>query len=87
MALCVLKVGGALLESPDAIEQFFKVLAAHQQPIILVHGGGALVDSWLSEAGHQVEKYQGLRVSPKTQIPYIVGALAGAANKQLCGAA
>ncbi|MFP3459113.1 hypothetical protein R0J89_22950, partial [Psychrobacter sp. SIMBA_152] len=50
---------------------------------VIVHGGGSLVDSWLKEAGFASAKHQGLRISPKEQMPYIVGALAGAANKQL----
>ena len=62
----------------------FDVLVAQQQAnFVIVHGGGALVDAWLKDAGFASAKHQGLRISPKEQMPYIVGALAGCANKQL----
>ncbi|MDK1311916.1 acetylglutamate kinase [Pseudoalteromonas ardens] len=84
----VIKLGGAVLNSEHAAHDLFialKSLAQQGRPdnFVVVHGGGALVDSWLSDAGFATAKHQGLRISPKEQMPYIVGALAGCANKQL----
>ncbi|WP_125716775.1 acetylglutamate kinase [Pseudoalteromonas rubra] len=84
----VIKLGGAVLNSEQAAHDLFsalntRVLQDQTQGFVVVHGGGALVDSWLNDAGFATAKHQGLRISPKEQMPYIVGALAGCANKQL----
>ncbi|MBQ4862318.1 acetylglutamate kinase [Pseudoalteromonas sp. MMG013] len=88
MKTWVIKVGGAVLNQDDAATELFKEMAkiatCHpSNQFILVHGGGALVDRWLSDAGFATAKHQGLRISPKEQMPYIIGALSGCANKQL----
>ena len=80
----VIKLGGAVLNTEDAAKALFEALASQTQAqFVIVHGGGSLVDNWLTEAGFASAKHQGLRISPKEQMPYIVGALAGCANKQL----
>lgn len=84
MQTWVIKLGGAVLNTEDAAKALFEVLAEQTQAqFVIVHGGGALVDKWLTDAGFASAKHQGLRISPKEQMPYIVGALAGCANKQL----
>ena len=92
MQTWVIKVGGAVLNTEDAAMGLFSAIAELKKVqidkrFVVVHGGGALVDKWLSDAGFATAKHQGLRISPKEQMPYIVGALAGTANKQLCGQA
>jgi len=79
----VIKLGGSLLEQPEALSALFQSLQQNDDDIVLVHGGGALVQQWLATAGLQSEKVNGLRVSPEQHMPYIVGGLAGAANKTL----
>jgi acetylglutamate kinase len=84
----IVKLGGAALNDATALNALFKTLKDKpDQQFIIVHGGGNLVDSWLSDAGFVTEKHLGLRISPSEQMPYIVGALAGCANKQLLGVA
>lgn len=86
----VLKVGGALLQCDmgmarlmDTISQLFE----QGQPVVLVHGGGCLVDEQLKANGMETVKLDGLRVTPAEQMPVIAGALAGTSNKLLQGAA
>ncbi|WP_440054984.1 acetylglutamate kinase [Pseudoalteromonas sp. T1lg65] len=84
----VIKLGGAVLNQEGAAQSLFAAMKEIQQQnseqqFVIVHGGGALVDAWLADAGFATAKHQGLRISPKEQMPYIVGALAGCANKQL----
>ncbi|WP_261593145.1 acetylglutamate kinase [Pseudoalteromonas holothuriae] len=88
MKTWVIKIGGAVLDTEYAASALFKELAkisinSSSNQFVLVHGGGSLVDRWLSDAGFATAKHQGLRISPKEQMPYIAGALAGCANKQL----
>lgn len=79
----VIKLGGSLLEQPEALSALFQSLKQNDDEVVLVHGGGALVQQWLATAGLHSEKMNGLRVSPERHMPYIVGGLAGAANKTL----
>ncbi|ENY72713.1 acetylglutamate kinase [Aeromonas diversa] len=83
----VIKLGGALLESEEALTALFGTLKGfldeQHRPLVLVHGGGCLVDDLLKGLGLTSTKKHGLRVTPFDQIPYIAGALAGTANKQM----
>ncbi|MBC3767625.1 acetylglutamate kinase [Neptunicella marina] len=81
----VIKVGGALLESPAHMQKLFEVAAtiAAERSLVFVHGGGSLVENWLQALGKTSQKHNGLRVTPADQIEFVAGALAGAANKKL----
>lgn len=83
----VVKLGGTLLESEQALNALFSTLKAFiddsGRPLLLVHGGGVLVDNQLKAMGLTSTKKNGLRVTPFEQIPAIAGALAGTANKLL----
>ena len=84
MQTWVIKLGGAVLNTENAAKALFDVLNEQKNnEFVIVHGGGSLVDTWLKQAGFASAKHQGLRISPAEQMPYIVGALAGCANKQL----
>ena len=83
----IVKLGGTLLESNDALAALFTTLNAFieqvKRPLVLVHGGGVLVDNQLAAMGLTSTKKDGLRVTPLEHIPVIAGALAGTANKLL----
>ncbi len=83
MSPLVIKLGGAVLDRPDCLARLFAQMQQSKRSIVLVHGGGALVDHLLSQLGWTSEKKNGLRITPFEQIPVIAGALAGTANKQL----
>jgi len=80
----VIKIGGTILETKGALEKLLNVIATlKNQAIVLVHGGGCVVDEMLSQAGFSTEKKHGLRVTPAEQMPIISGALAGNVNKSI----
>jgi len=84
----VIKIGGAILEKPEALNSLLKVISSlKEQAVVLVHGGGCVVDEMLSQAGFITEKKHGLRVSPQEQMAIISGALAGNVNKTIVAAA
>lgn len=87
MSVYVIKVGGALLQDYAAQEKLFNALSQIDKPVLLVHGGGVIVDELLDKLHLKSAKHNGLRVSPEPHMPYIVGALAGTANQMLCGKA
>jgi acetylglutamate kinase len=89
-SVLVLKVGGALLQCEMGMARLMTAAAemiATGQKVLLVHGGGCLVDEQLTANGKETIKLDGLRVTPEDQIPIVVGALAGTSNKILQAAA
>jgi acetylglutamate kinase len=85
----VVKLGGAILANSDVLETFFHTVSQYQstRAIVVVHGGGYLVDELMTKLHFKTVKKNGLRVTPYEQIPFIAGALAGTANKMLQGEA
>ncbi|MCL9780423.1 acetylglutamate kinase [Vibrio sp. S4M6] len=87
----VIKLGGAALSCPETLSQVFNAISLYQQQkerrIVIVHGGGYLVDELLSELHIESVKKKGLRVTPYQHINVVSGALAGTANKILQGSA
>ncbi len=87
----VVKLGGAALSCTDTLNQVFEALVDYrkqaQRDVVIVHGGGYLVDDLMEKLGLVTVKRNGLRVTPYDQIPLIAGALAGTANKLLQGQA
>lgn len=83
----LIKLGGAVLENEQALSNLFLALTEYlkkeQRPLVLVHGGGVVVDDLLSKMNIKSEKKNGLRITPFDQIGYIAGALAGTSNKLL----
>ncbi len=87
----VIKLGGAALSCTETLSQLFAAIANYQsqvqRKIVIVHGGGYLVDELMAKLQLKTVKKQGLRVTPYDQISLIAGALAGTANKLLQGQA
>lgn len=84
----VIKLGGALLDDPDANAPFFQALAEfiqQDQSVVLVHGGGKSVDRHLELLGYKSEKREGIRITPPEQMREIAGVLAGQMNVRLVG--
>jgi len=76
----VIKIGGALLDDPDARRGFLDRLAAAALAggrFLVVHGGGAAVDRHLDRIGAVTERIDGIRVTPHELMPEIAAILAG----------
>ncbi len=87
----VIKLGGAALSCSETLSKLFSAIAQYQaqaqRRIVIVHGGGYLVDDLMAKLQLPTVKKDGLRVTPYDQIGVIAGALAGTANKMLQGQA
>lgn len=89
----VIKIGGAILDGysqgeGSALNALFAELAKFDdQPVVIVHGGGCVVDEMLTQAGFISEKSNGLRITPKEHMSVISGALAGSVNKAIVASA
>lgn len=87
IAPLVVKLGGVLLESDNAMMGLFQAIYDYQQSnkrnILIVHGGGRLIDNLMNTLSLPIKKKNGLRITPPEHINIITGALAGTANKIL----
>jgi len=67
----IIKLGGVLLDSEEALARLFDALlawrSAHQRPLMIVHGGGCVVDELMKKLSLPVKKKNGLRVTPPTR--------------------
>jgi acetylglutamate kinase len=83
----VIKLGGALLDEPDAHAPAFDALATclRATPGVVVHGGGKAVDRQLERLGMASRKRDGIRITPPEQMEEITGVLAGRMNARLVG--
>lgn len=83
----VIKLGGALMDSPSALTPICQQIAAMHasQPgcVVVVHGGGKAVDRQLAALGMPTERRDGIRITPPEQVLQISGVLSGQVNAQL----
>lgn len=89
--ILVIKIGGAILDHPSEIIKLLVAVKNYkrqtQKPVIIIHGGGKLIDELSAKLGIKVNKINGLRVSDTEQMQAVVAGLAGLANKKILGLA
>ena len=73
METAVVKFSGKALGATVELTKLFTSL--RNTRTVIVHGGGAEVDTLFKALSLKVEKKDGLRVSPKEHMPYICAAL------------
>lgn len=79
----VVKLGGSALGQHDTTIE--DVVICHQLGIrvVLVHGGGNAISTWLKRVGIEPRFVNGLRVTDEETMELVVMTLAGQVNKQL----
>ena len=81
--LLVVKIGGSTLGAEDTTVDDLVALQREGLPIVVVHGGGPVVTSWMDRQGLQARFVRGLRVTDEPSLEIVVAVLAGLVNKQL----
>lgn len=85
----VIKIAGALLEDPQAVQPIARQLAELAQDgheLLVVHGGGKLFTATLKQLGIESRFVAGLRVTDRATRDVGVMVFAGLLNKRLAGA-
>ena len=52
MKITVVKIGGNVIDNPEALKEFLKEFAAIEGPKILIHGGGKLATRMAERLEH-----------------------------------
>ena len=91
--LTVVKLGGSLLVDPIRRRAALDAIAlqtrrrrrrgAGSGPLVVVHGGGKLIDSWLSRLGLPQRIHHGVRITDEPTLDVVTAVLAGLVNKML----
>jgi len=81
----VIKIGGSVLNSDDAVGRIIKCLKPKLIPgeSLLVHGGGSDITYWLGRLGVKAEFIDGQRVTDDDTMNVVEMVLSGLMNKKL----
>jgi len=81
----VIKIGGSTFGGEDTTVNDLVELQGRGVPLVVVHGGGAMVTEWLKKQGVATVFAHGLRVTDSESLKVVVAVLAGLVNKELVG--
>jgi len=82
----VIKYGGSIMKNLSAQEKFIEDIKELQNAgvnIVIVHGGGPEISSWLDKIGLENRFYKGLRVTNEETMQVVEMVLSGNVNKNL----
>lgn len=82
----VVKIGGSLMESSEALASLTKALAelwSAGMPLVLSHGGGKEINRNLQRLGEEPRFKDGLRVTSAAAMEIVEMTLSGSVNKRL----
>lgn len=82
----VVKLGGSLLDDATRRAEALQGIAeswVDGDGIVLVHGGGKHIDTWLAKLGIPKRTHAGLRITDDATLEVVVAVLAGSVNKML----
>ncbi|MBS97038.1 MAG: acetylglutamate kinase [Chloroflexi bacterium] len=81
--IVVIKLGGSTLSEMDSNLNEIADLHLSGVPVVLVHGGGALISEWMEKLEIKTDFIDGLRVTDENSIQIVTSILGGLVNKTL----
>ena len=81
--MLIVKIGGSTLGAHDTTLDDLVTLQHEGMSVVVVHGGGPAVTSWMDKQGLEARFVRGLRVTDEASLEIVVAVLAGLVNKQL----
>jgi acetylglutamate kinase len=79
----VIKLGGATLGSHDTTIADIVALQQRGKSLVVVHGGGKMITSWLEKRGLKTKFINGERVTDEATLEVVVSVLVGVVNKEI----
>jgi acetylglutamate kinase len=83
--IMVIKYGGAVVKQDADLIKDILFLTCCGFQIVVVHGGGPLINEWLKQLNKSPQYWEGIRVTDKVTMEIVEMVLAGKVNKQLVG--
>ncbi|MCT2560553.1 acetylglutamate kinase [Chryseobacterium herbae] len=81
--LYIIKIGGALIDDPDLLDQFLEQFSEIKEKKILVHGGGKLATTLADKLGVEQKMINGRRITDKETLDIVAMVYAGGINKNI----
>lgn len=81
--LKVIKIGGNIIDSEDALQAFLKDFSRIDEPKLLVHGGGKLATKLANQMQVEVKMIDGRRITDAETLDIITMIYAGKINKNI----
>lgn len=79
----VVKIGGSTLGSHDTTIEDLVQLQKDSIPVVVVHGGGKIINDWLNRLNISTSFVNGLRVTDFETLSVVTAVLSGLVNKNL----
>ena len=81
--LFIVKIGGNVLDTSDALSSFLRDFASIRQPKILIHGGGKIATRIGDQLGIESKYVNGRRITDAATIDLVTMVYGGLVNKQV----
>ena len=81
--ITVVKIGGNVIDSPEATARFVEAFAALEGPKLLVHGGGKLATRLAAQLGIESRMVDGRRITDRETLDVVTMVYAGLINLSL----
>ena len=81
--LFIIKIGGNVLDSPEALSKFLNDFASIKEPKILIHGGGKIATKIGNQLGIESNYVNGRRITDSETLDLVTMVYGGLVNKQI----
>lgn len=81
--LFVIKIGGNVLDNPDALEKFLQDFSSIKEPKVLIHGGGKIATKIGNQLGIESNYINGRRITDAATLDLVTMVYGGLVNKQI----
>lgn len=81
--LFIIKIGGNVLDKPEALKSFLQDFASIKEPKILIHGGGKLATKLGEQLGIESKYVDGRRITDGPTLDLVTMVYGGLVNKQI----
>lgn len=81
--LFVIKIGGNVLDNPDALEKFLQDFSSIKEPKVLIHGGGKIATRIGNQLGIESNYINGRRITDAATLDLVTMVYGGLVNKQI----
>jgi acetylglutamate kinase len=81
--LFIIKIGGNVLDNPEALKSFLQDFASVKEPKILIHGGGKIATKLGEQLGIESKYVNGRRITDAPTLDLVTMVYAGLVNKQI----
>ena len=81
--LKIIKIGGNIIDDPQALKSFLREFALIKGPKVLVHGGGKLATQMAEKMNIPVQMKEGRRITDSDTLNLITMVYAGTINKNI----